>query len=90
MKRFALLAAAIASGCVSSNEPTDVVVYWNFSRNTLLAPFSVLYDGNLNPGGASRACPDSGVEYVRVTDLSGNLLDPLTPEEESATVTLTE
>ena len=40
---------------------------------------TALYDGNLNPGGASRACPDSGVEYVSVTDLSGALLDPLNP-----------
>ena len=83
MKRIALLAAAaLASGCVSS-EPLpppiyygDVVVYWDFSRNTLIAPFSVPYDTNLNPGGASRACPQSGVEFVRVTDEFGNLIDP--------------
>lgn len=86
MKRIALLAAAaLASGCVSS-EPLppvyaygDAIVYWNFSRHTAIAPFSVVYDGNLNPGGASRACSESGVEYVTVTDLAGNLIDPYTP-----------
>jgi len=85
MKRIALLAAALASGCVVSSEPPpvfgygDVVVYWNFSRHTLVAPFTVLYDGNVNPGGPSRACADSGVEYVTVTDVYGTLIDPGTP-----------
>jgi hypothetical protein len=86
MKRTALLAAAIATGCVSSPPPPppvyaygDVIVYWDFSRNTLVAPFSVPYDTNLAPGGGSGACSDSGVEYVSVTDLAGNLIDPYTP-----------
>ncbi|HEU4385311.1 MAG TPA: hypothetical protein VFR85_17635, partial [Anaeromyxobacteraceae bacterium] len=47
--------------------------------NTLIAPFSVPYDTNLNPGGGNRACTQSGVEYVRVTDEFGNLIDPTTP-----------
>ncbi|HEU4385838.1 MAG TPA: hypothetical protein VFR85_20305, partial [Anaeromyxobacteraceae bacterium] len=87
MKRIALLAAAaFGAGCVSSAPPPpppiyygDVVVYWDFSRNTLIAPFSVPYDTNLNPGGGNRACTQSGVEYVRVTDEFGNLIDPTTP-----------
>ena len=86
MKRIASLAAALAAGCYTAPAPPppvysygDVIVYWNFSRNTLVAPFSVLYDGNLSPGGGSRACTESGVEYVRVTDLAGALIDPSTP-----------
>ena len=87
MKRIAsLAAAALAAGCVSSAPPPppiyyygDAIVYWDFSRNTLLAPFSVAYDTNLAPGGASRACPQSGVEYVTITDTFGNLIEPTTP-----------
>lgn len=78
MKRFAVLAAAVlGTGCVSES-PGDVVVYWDFSRNTLVSPYSVLYDANLSPGGAG-ACTESGVQYVTVTDPVGNLVDPTMP-----------
>ena len=86
MKRIALLAAALAAGCYTAAPPPppvyaygDVIVYWDFSRNTLIAPYSVPYDTNLSPGGGTRACTDSGVEYVTVTDLAGVLVDPYTP-----------
>jgi hypothetical protein len=84
MKRIALLAAAAVAtaGCYSSPPPPppiyygDVIVYWDFARNTSSGP--VLYDGSL-VGVGNTACPESGVEYVTVTDLAGLLIDPYTP-----------
>lgn len=84
MRRIATLAALIASGCTTESQPPaypygDVAVHWNFPRHTLVAPFSVIYDQDVNPGGASGACSESGVEYVTVTDASGVLIDPGRP-----------
>lgn len=81
MKRMAVIvAAALGTGCVSESF-SDVVIYWDFSRNLAISPFSVVYDANLSPGGAplDRACAQSAVEYVVITDAAGNLYDPATP-----------
>ncbi len=84
MNRALLLAAAglVATGCYSS--PTyvtplsDVVVYWNFQRH-LLDGTTVPYDGNVNPGGGSGPCSQSGADFVVVTFPDGSLVDPQTP-----------
>ncbi len=81
MKRIALLAAAVlGTGCVSTIEaPGDVAIYWDFLRHTTAAPGYVYYDTNLSPGGPDGACSQARVGYVQVTDLYGNLIDPMTP-----------
>lgn len=80
---FAALALA-AAGCAPAPEPlTDVAVYWEFERNTYVdgAEGFVPYDVNVNwpPGTGDRACPQSGVTYVTITDLNGNLVAPNVP-----------
>ncbi len=81
MKRIALLAAAVlGTGCVATVESSgDVAIYWDFLRHTTAAPGYVYYDTSFTPGGPDGACSQAGVDYVQVTDLNGNLLDPMTP-----------
>ncbi len=79
MKRaLAIAVAALAAGCTSS-EPIygDLTLYWDFERHLLVSPGSRIYDANVNPGGASRACPESGVDEIDILDYaSGQPLDP--------------
>jgi hypothetical protein len=81
MKRIAAIAAAavVAAGCGPGPAPlTSVTVYWEFDRNTFIDGVEsfIVYDSFVNwpPGTGSRACPQSGVDVVDVSDLNGNLL----------------
>jgi hypothetical protein len=81
MKRIAALAAAalVAAGCGPAPAPlTPVTVYWEFDRHTFIDRVEsfIVYDSFVNwpPGTGSRACPQSGVDVVDVSDLNGNLL----------------
>jgi hypothetical protein len=66
--------------CTIDNQSTDVTVYWEFDRITFIDGVHgfIPYDTNVNwpPGTGSRACPQSGVDFVTITDLNGNLLVP--------------
>lgn len=71
------LAALLASACGPAPTPlVDVTIYWEFDRNTLIDGVVgfVPYDTTVNwpPGTGSRACPESGVDFVVVTDTAGN------------------
>jgi hypothetical protein len=73
------IAALVLAGCGTSSQPlTDVTVYWEFDRNTFIdgAVGFVPYDVDVNwpIGTGNRACPQSGVDFVSVTDLNGNVL----------------
>ena len=81
MKRIAAFAAAalVAAGCGPAPAPlTSVTVYWEFDRNTFIDGVEsfIVYDSFVNwpPGTGNRACPQSGVDFVTVSDLNGNLL----------------
>jgi len=69
--------------CAIDNQTSDVAVYWEFDRNTFVDGIqgTIRYDANVNwpPGTGSRACPQSGVDFVTVSDLSGNLLTGSVP-----------
>jgi hypothetical protein len=76
---IAIAAAAVAAGCGPSSAPlTSVVVYWEFDRNTFIDGVDsfIVYDAFVNwpPGTGSRACPQSGVDFVTISDLNGSLL----------------
>ena len=78
------VAAFVAAGCGPAPAPlTSVTVYWEFDRNTFIDGVSgfIPYDTFVNwpPGTGSRACPQSGVSVVDVTDLNGNLLASAVP-----------
>lgn len=79
MKRTLLLAvAALASSCTigPSGPPTgDLTLFWDFQRAKLDGT-TVGYDTNPYPGGASRACPQSGVDTISLTYSDGTLVDP--------------
>jgi hypothetical protein len=73
----AALVALAAAACGPTSPPlADVTIYWEFDRNTLIdgvigiRPYDTLV--NWPPGTGSRACPESGVDFVVVTDTSGN------------------
>ncbi len=76
------IAALLGTACVSEHHDyvppgggySDVVVYWTFSRD-LLNGSTVTYDANVNPGGGSAACPQSGVQTVDVTYPDGTPVD---------------
>jgi hypothetical protein len=77
-------AVAVVAGCGTSSAPlTSVAVYWEFDRNTFVDGVEsfVVYDSFVNwpPNTGSRACPQSGVDVVDVTDLNGNLLASSVP-----------
>ena len=81
MNRIAAVAlvalAAAACGPTSNSPPlVEVTVYWEFDRNTLIdgVVSFVPYDTRVNwpPGTGSRACPESGVDFVVVSDTAGN------------------
>lgn len=83
MHRIAAFAAAVlvAVGCGPAPAPlTDVTVYWEFERNTFVdgvdgfLPYDTLV--NWPPGTTRTSCPESGVDFVTVTDLNGTLLVP--------------
>jgi hypothetical protein len=81
MKRIAAFAAAaiVAAGCGPGPAPlTTVTVYWEFDRHTFIDGVEsfIVYDSFVNwpPGTGSRACPQSGVDVVDVSDVNGNLL----------------
>jgi hypothetical protein len=80
MKRslFVAIAGLAASGCYSSNTSYpaygDVYLYWDFDRH-LLDGTTVAYDTNVNPGGGSRACLQSGVDTIDVTYPDGTPVD---------------
>jgi hypothetical protein len=86
MRRAAATALAVlaVSACGPAPAPlVDVSVYWEFDRNTFIdgATGFVPYDVNVNwpPGTGNRSCPESGVDYVTITDGAGNLLADLVP-----------
>ena len=88
MKRIAAFgiaaAVAVVAGCGTSSAPlTSVAIYWEFDRHTFVDGVEsfVVYDSFVNwpPNTGSRACPQSGVDVVDVTDLSGNLLASSVP-----------
>lgn len=73
------IAALVAAGCGPTSEPlTEVTVYWEFERNTYIdgvegfVPYDV--DVNWPVGTGSRFCPQSGVDFVSVTDRNGAVL----------------
>lgn len=72
----AALAALAAAACGPTSPPlVDVTVYWEFDRNTLIDGVVgfVPYDTIVNrPPGSGSTCPDSGVDFVVVTDTAGN------------------
>jgi hypothetical protein len=74
----ALAVLAVAACGPTSNSPplVEVTVYWEFDRNTLIDGVAGIrpYDTRVNwpPGTGSRACPESGVDFVVVTDTVGN------------------
>lgn len=76
----AVLASLLASfACGPTPQPvTDVAVYWEFERTTLIdgVPGFLPYDANVNwpPGTGDRGCPQAGVDYVTVSDLNGTSL----------------
>jgi hypothetical protein len=79
-----LVVAAAACGPTPTPMPlTNVTIWWEFDRNTLIdrVPGIVPYDTLVNwpPGTGSRACPQSGVDFVIVFDNAGNQLSPPTP-----------
>jgi len=78
-----LYGSSSASVVITVIQTTDVSVYWEFDRNTFIAGVTgiVPYDTNVNwpPATGSRACPESGVDYVSVTDLNGLVLAPNVP-----------
>ncbi len=83
MKRMLLVAVgALASSCTigPSGPPAgDLNLYWDFQRATLNPSTpSVGYDTNPTPGGASRACPQSGVDTISIAYSDGTLVDPST------------
>jgi len=79
MKRILLLAVtALGSSCTigPSGPPTgELTLYWDFQRAKLDGT-TVGYDTNPSPGGASRACPESGVDTIAVAYSDGTLVDP--------------
>jgi hypothetical protein len=81
MKRILLFAVtALASGCTigPSGPPIgDLTLYWDFQRAKLDGT-TVGYDTNPGPGGASRACPQSGVDTIAIAYSDGTLIDPAT------------
>jgi hypothetical protein len=80
-----LAALAIAACGPTSNSPplTNVTIWWEFDRNTLIDGVIGIqpYDTRVNwpPGTGSGACPQSGVDFVIVFDNAGNQLSPPTP-----------
>jgi hypothetical protein len=78
-----LLASACGPGSTSTPPLTDVTIWWEFDRNTLIDGVAgiVPYDTLVNwpPGTGSRACPESGVDFVIVYDNAGNQLSQATP-----------
>jgi hypothetical protein len=82
---IALAALAVAACGPTSNSPplVDVTIWWEFDRNTLIdnrigvKPYDTFV--NWPPGTGSRACPESGVDFVIVFDDAGNQLSPPTP-----------
>ena len=73
----AVASFALASGCNPAPPPlTEVDIYWEFDRYTLIdgVEGSVRYDHDVNwpPGTGDGACPQSGVDYVTITDDQGN------------------
>ncbi len=86
MKRTAAIAlAALASAACGPTSPplVDVTVYWEFDRNTLIdgvvdfVPYDTLV--NWPPGTGNRSCPDSGVDFVVVSDPAGNPISGSVP-----------
>lgn len=80
---FALVALAVA-GCGQPATPgLTVTVYWEFERHTYIDGVDdiVPYDPDVNwpVGTGNRSCPQSGVDYVTVTDLNGFTLTPNVP-----------
>ncbi len=82
----AALAALSLAACGPGPAPmplVDVTIYWEFDRNTFIDRVvgTVPYDVNVNwpPGTGSRACPQSGVDYVNISDSFGNLLATFVP-----------
>ncbi len=78
------LAALAAAACGPTSSPlVDVTVYWEFDRNTFIDGVVgfVPYDTRVNwpPGTGSRSCPESGVDFVVVTDTAGNPLTGSVP-----------
>ncbi|MEI6224213.1 MAG: hypothetical protein WCS72_05640 [Deltaproteobacteria bacterium] len=75
-----LLTVAIAACGPTTNQGplTEVSVYWEFERYTFIDGVEgfLAYDANVNwpPGTGSRACPQSGVDFVTITDGFGNPL----------------
>ena len=61
----------------------DVTIYWEFDRNTFIDGVIgiVPYDTIVNwpPNTGSRACPESGVDFVTVADAFGNPLTSFVP-----------
>lgn len=73
----AVLVALAATACGPTSPPlVEVTIYWEFDRNTLIdgvvgfIPYDTLV--NWPPGTGSRACPESGVNFVTITDTAGN------------------
>jgi hypothetical protein len=75
--------ALVATGCGPAPAPlTSVTVYWEFDRNTFIDGVVgfIPYDTSVNrPGFGSGPCPQSGVNFVTVTDLNGNPLTGSVP-----------
>jgi hypothetical protein len=80
-----LLTIAITACGPTTNQPplTNVTIWWEFDRNTFIdGRIGIIpYDTNVNwpPGTGSRACPESGVDFVIVFDNAGNQLSAATP-----------
>ena len=85
MKKTALAVLALGA-CGPGPAPApfvDVTIYWEFDRNTFIDGVIgiVPYDTIVNwpPNTGSRACPESGVDFVTVADAFGNPLTSFVP-----------